>query len=943
MKITRARLRNYIGLHEGTGLDEIELDFRPCLDEDTKVFFFFGRNGSGKSTLVAALTPFAENFDGRATQIIPGEPGLKEIELQAPDGTYYLAEHRWSTKGKVTSFLYQDKEPLFDLTEEDREDKVLPETAKGNITTFRSEIQRCLGITKEYLKIGRIGGRISSLIEMGATERKKFISGFMPILEDWQRMYKHSSHRLSMLNSELRGITTELDALPEEAHLEERGKILQGEVDHHVQRMLALVEEHGALVSRLEGFKEHRATILGRHGIDTTEEITIFDLLTPKLEEAQRAEAEAESTVANVLARNTSLKKYETAESIAERHQEIIGIEARVEAQLISAKEKVDDLETRSAEANATLSRVEERWERVKTGRRRYREIEEQKKTAQDDLAAAETDLIRTGLARTFDSVPKDELDYPHIKAAGDRLHDLVGDITQVSAEIATQEAVDLAIDTGLDEVMLTAKVDRETRRITTLQEDMEKIKARLLSSEKEASLYRRFEGKHCVNPTCPYQREVKTLEVSNEDVGKKRQEIADIKEQIEWSTRHAEIARSLRSVGQRMRQVFDRARPYSQVYLRAGLPDVWRDFKGFIQVALSPELRQASIQPLCDYAYHVSVVNDKKEKLEAIERTLEDLSSLSGTEDDLATEAAMAQEAAAREREALDTARKTRNDLDGSLEKCRTGLTLFKTLIDAHKEQEEARAVTKGIGEDSRHLRQMETEYRLVLKSIDDSNALQDTTRSAEDRARKSLEGVNLDMSRRKDYERRVDDVQGRMTHLKAVVDGCHPSKGAPVHFVKSFLDRMRSDVNGMLDTAFSGELRLDFVLTESEFSMPVMRSSGRIIKDISEASEGQQALAKTVINLVTVQRTIAGQSGYNVVSLDEIDGPLDRERNRERFVSIVEEFIETMGLEQIFVISHNDAFHATQAGMILLPGHALPISDNEMMKDKRIVFEAA
>ena len=941
MRITRAKLHNYIGLQEGTGLDTINLDFRSCLDDNIKIFFFFGRNGSGKSTLVSALTPFAENFDGRSVQIVPGLPGLKEIELLTPEGTWYLAEHRWNAKGKVSSFLYQSDNPIYDLPEKEREKFILPETAKGNITTFRVELQRCLGITKEYLKIGRIGGRISSLLEMGASERKKFISGFMPILEDWQRMYKNSNQRLTLVNNEIRGITTELNSLPEETQLTERKKTLQGEVDFYVSKKMGLVEDHGVLTTRSEGFLNQRNVILEPHNLETNDDI--FDVLTPKLEEAQRNEVNSEISMNSILNRNPSLKKYDTIESITNRLNEINTIKTQVETNLHSVNEKINDLETRSAEADARTSRAEESYEKIKTGKERYQALIEQKKEIESDLSVAHADLKKTGLLEKFSKIPVEELDYDNIKKAGEKLNDLVGDITQISTEITTKEAVSIAIDTQLDDNKLNHKHQRLSNRISTLKDTLDKKKAQLMSSEKEAGFYNRFEGKHCMSPSCPFERDIKDLGISKEDVGNRRKEIDDIIENIASNESQLEIVKMLRPLGQRMLRVYERALPYAKIYSRAGIKyTTWETFPNFLEFALSPEARNMTIQPLCDYAYHISVVNGEKDKLAQVNKTLEDLSSVSSTGDDLLAEIGRAKEISVREREVLDIARKERDDLDKKLAKCNSGISLFEELQRSYESQKEAQGIVKEIEKDSRDLRQIETEYRLVLKNIEDNLAIQRSTEEAESRARKGLGEVDLDIARRKDYEERVEKVKGRMTLLKAIVDGCHPAKGAPVHFVKSFLDQMRNDVNNMLDTAFNGEFRLDFILSESEFSMPVLRDSGRVIKDISEASEGQQALAKTVINLVTVQRTLSGQNGYNVVSLDEIDGALDREKNRERFVSIVEDFIEAMGLEQLFVISHNDAFHNTPAGLVLLPGHALPINDNEFMKDKSIIYES-
>ena len=58
-----------------------------------------------------------------------------------------------------------------------------------------------------------------------------------------------------------------------------------------------------------------------------------------------------------------------------------------------------------------------------------------------------------------------------------------------------------------------------------------------------------------------------------------------------------------------------------------------------------------------------------------------------------------------------------------------------------------------------------------------------------------------------------------------------------------------------------------------------------------------------------------------YNIMLLDEIDGPLDI-KNREKFIEILENQIERIDSEQNFLITHNAMFSSYPVDIIDLSG---------------------
>ena len=61
----------------------------------------------------------------------------------------------------------------------------------------------------------------------------------------------------------------------------------------------------------------------------------------------------------------------------------------------------------------------------------------------------------------------------------------------------------------------------------------------------------------------------------------------------------------------------------------------------------------------------------------------------------------------------------------------------------------------------------------------------------------------------------------------------------------------------------------------------------------------------------------------------------------NRQNFITILNRQIEKLGIEQVFVISHNDAFDSEEMDLILLKDHNTKQKGDEFMRNKNIIFE--
>ena len=154
----------------------------------------------------------------------------------------------------------------------------------------------------------------------------------------------------------------------------------------------------------------------------------------------------------------------------------------------------------------------------------------------------------------------------------------------------------------------------------------------------------------------------------------------------------------------------------------------------------------------------------------------------------------------------------------------------------------------------------------------------------------------------------------------------------------IDTYLEDIRIRANHLLDLTFHGGFRLDkFVINEKEFAIPVIKGDGSRLDDCLEGSGAEQSFVKEAISFAIIEKAIRG---YNIVSLDEVDGVLDQ-TNRMGFIKMLKQQIEELGLEQVFIISHVREFLNDDLNLILLRDHGIETEDKTFMENKHVVFD--
>ena len=136
----------------------------------------------------------------------------------------------------------------------------------------------------------------------------------------------------------------------------------------------------------------------------------------------------------------------------------------------------------------------------------------------------------------------------------------------------------------------------------------------------------------------------------------------------------------------------------------------------------------------------------------------------------------------------------------------------------------------------------------------------------------------------------------------FKAIAEATSSTKGMPVIAIRDTVHRAISTANKLLQVMYDDEIELlQPVIDESNFMLP-FRCGGNKSADIRYGSQSESTLLSLALSLSLA----SSLTSYNVPLVDEIDAYLDASI-RDDFILMLSAMMQTLGIEQMFLISHN------------------------------------
>lgn len=146
------------------------------------------------------------------------------------------------------------------------------------------------------------------------------------------------------------------------------------------------------------------------------------------------------------------------------------------------------------------------------------------------------------------------------------------------------------------------------------------------------------------------------------------------------------------------------------------------------------------------------------------------------------------------------------------------------------------------------------------------------------------------------------IDQQQSADERYKVIAEATSSTKGMPVIAIRDTVDRAISTANRLLQVMYDDEIQLlRPVINESQFTLP-FRCGNNKSADIRYGSQSESTLLSLALSLSLAST----MTHYSVPLVDEIDAYLDM-AIRDGFILMLESMMSAMGMQQMFLISHN------------------------------------
>ena len=896
MKILRLKLVNFIGINNGLGKSEIEINFPK---ESNHITMLLGKNGSGKSTILSQLTPFKDSFDDRKTLIIPGKEGRKEIDILHNNHVYKIIHIYGKTS---SSFISEDG---IELNE------------SGGVRTFEELIKQKFKLDKEYFKIGKIGSNTTNFIQFTTAQRKAYISVFVEEVQKYLDSYDVVSKKVKEQENQIKQISSDLkkfdssekileninktnnDLISIEVDIQSLTK-RDAEIDIEIKNINESLSKINYLESKSRlSDKEKilkRTTLLNESVSKNYPEITnenISDKIKEYTDDLNKFKNDIsidENNINSFTANKISLENEKT--KINNKLKGLDKIDVEDYKNKISVLEKENESIKNTINKSSYYKKLYSNYDKLQTYLISFKNfmtsVLEEYRTLNSNTITPDKVNVELFFSKDFAS------------QFGSYVKEVVSNITE-------------------QEKLLEEKQSLYSKKVSNLSK-LDILEKRPID---------------CKINSCPFIADALLYKNLPNELSELDSTINSIKNSLSASKQKYDELSDLKITYSKI------AKDYSQLLSRENII-----YLHFISGTSITNLIKLSYNDL--NKKYLDIVSETENIINSIDKYKTNKNAL-----DILQEKYKNAENINDNRSyftnRLESINSSLNQLYESINKTnlvlnenRKSYSLLKNKVDELTKYEESVKDENSVRDEIKILQNTLETYESLSKNKQEKTYDSKLVKTKLKEQLLNRATLNENLTKYKAAELTVQNLNENLKKINetyneysTVKDALNPKSGIPLIFIQSYLEGTELIANELLNIAYNGKFEIKFIPTANDFFIQV-RSGDNVIDDIKSASQGEIAMTTISISLALIERSLGE---YNIVYLDEIDGPLDRD-NRESFINIINKQIEKLNLEQIFVISHNNAFDNCPMNLILLPGSDSVFENSEFMKNKNIIY---
>jgi DNA repair exonuclease SbcCD ATPase subunit len=878
MKITKIKLKGYIGIYNGLGLNELEIDLS---ESKHKIVVISGKNGCGKSTLLNAMSILPDN----SSDFVAGMNAEKCLRLI--DGINIYDIRITSAAGKGTSRGVSKASIVKNGIELN---------PNGNIGSYKEIIFQEFELDSNFIALSRLSGDDRGLADKSPAERKKFMSYIVESLDTYNSIYKNLNKKASIFKSYVSNLHTKIQNVGDEANLrstllalESRKKQLDSSIENiknaivESQTILSLNDPNGMMQIKYQETETKVKQLDAKVNMDYK--------LFSKLCDTLNIESKIEVVDAFLQERTSLIEAHE--HNLEESNMSKVNLVNRRESLIADINTKQLKISELSKGVNPTLVSTIE--------------------SLKEKIAMEESVLKQIGVIDP-DNTSREELQL--IFETIQTIINLVLDNLYVNMTDSLMSSV-LSFSKG-DLAKLEKDIKKQGEKVTQLYNESKDIErdAEIISLLNNRPKGCKIDDCYFISSAYKLQNE-KYSGMSIDKVLKKS--AMELTNAVNTQNQMAEAYENM-IVASQKRDILDHI--LELIEMNKAILQKCVIGSNLVQTFSS---RIASLNSFNEFKDLDEIIG----KINTISIYKEDVVSLKALETSRLAQS-NAEARIAELTEEVVTLQDTLNGVVKEITSTTNEIVKYSQLLTTLRNESQTAANAKEKGEvwanDSAQLQEARNQFNDIVSKSKESIAILGKISSMNGELQQlqtqvqpleaQISRINGQLVMLESYKQEYQMYSDKYTMVDTLKKYSSPTGGIQTLFMSIYMSKTLELANQVLSMVFGNQYTiLDYVINSNEFRIPFI-GSGMMVDDISNGSTSQVCMMGLAMNLVLLYQA---STRYNITRLDEIDGGLDN-RNKLEFVSALYRIIDILNIDQLFIISHSLELETSNVDMIKL-----------------------
>lgn len=895
------RLKHFTALTNCTGKDEIIID---RYDSPNVLIQIVGLNGTGKSSLLMEMTPYPlEHSISRTIKRTDKDKiAEKEVHLVVNNRMKYICKIYYGSN-KTSAYIYEE-----DTTDPSSGRELNP---NGNISTYEEMLELKLGLTKNYQQIGYLSSDLNNFISMKAADRSRYLSNFLPDVSLFLKGYDIVSKKVNEKKREIDNINKELGKL-DSINYETNIKNLKLSIESKSKSLDLIKSDLVKCQMFQDNLSKYENIILEKEKIKQLflKYSNELDILGNKIK--------MEQNLINSYNSEDGEKKLkedinELEKSLIKERENEYNLSKNIDKLFLSIKEKEMILNENSNDYHENLDEIihfiDQYQKELEVMNNELNIQTESNKYLIDIFGEMKINEIYE-FSKIMDQII--ELSNQFEKIDENNSYNM----SFLSEKIYSLEKENSSIEEQISNNKIT--IEELNNKISLLQ-----------SNEEMKKLYNLKDS--CQSTTCRILKELeKYINIETEkDLLNKNKNLIEEKQDL-LSKRIENIKSIFNSINNNI-NIINKINELIMTYKNTivTFSEYLKNiFKSISIEEIIKELKKIKIQ-FNDFREYIHL----KEKIKNLNNSLNELK--------VKKSIVISKNNLEKEMTEYDSSKIKREESLLNIKIIEEKLNELKTLSEIKEKIKKECDIYNEMRNElldvkERLITLANIEYYLshlkdIYIKLNINKNLQEKELQNLENEREVLKSEYINKQSLEKLRNELLEIKNKYEVLKSIWS---VRDGYPALLLNNFLMNLKADVNRNLDEIWDNSLSIeDFVLTQTEFSIIINRN-GMIIQDGSQCSSGEKAILTLALSLSIIEMNLRDKK-YDVLRLDEIDGPLDPIRS-SGYLSLLKERLERMNVSSCFLITHKSDFEEVATDLILLKG-----APRNNLQNKNIIFQ--